>query len=174
MPKRSSPSPIPESKCHKPSGQARVRLNGRDHYLGTYGSRASQERYDRLIAEWLASGRQPLPAGPVPAAGSGAAAAGGLTVTELIARYWSFVEGYYRKNGRPTSEQACIKQALKPLKRLYGPTPAAAFGPLALQAIQQSLIAAGLARRTINAAIDRIRRCFKWGVAQAIIPPSVR
>jgi integrase len=173
MPKRSSPSFIPVYQRHKPSGQARVRLNGRDHYLGTYGSKASREQYDRVIAEWMASGRNPLPlAGTNGPAGAGVTTSG-LTVTELIARYWSFVEGYYCKNGEPSPEQPCIKQALKRLKRLYGPTPAAAFGPLELQAVRQTMIAEGLARRTVNGNTGRIRRCFKWGVAQAIVPPVV-
>lgn len=39
------------------SGQARVILNGKTFYLGKYGSKASKQRYDALIAEWLSSGR---------------------------------------------------------------------------------------------------------------------
>jgi integrase len=173
MPKRSSPSSIPAYQRHRASGQARVALNGRHFYLGPHGSKASREKYDRLIAEWMAAGRQPLPTSLTPAAMAGGAFAGGMTVTELISRYWLFVEGYYLKNGEPTAEQPCIKQALKRLKRLYGPTPAAAFGPLELQAVRQHMIAEGLARRTVNGNTGRIRRCFKWGVAQALVPPSV-
>lgn len=37
---------------HKPSGQARVRIDRADHYLGPYGSPESRDRYDELIAEW--------------------------------------------------------------------------------------------------------------------------
>jgi len=43
MPKRSSPWFITAYQRHKPSGQARVRLNGRDHYLGPCASRTSRK-----------------------------------------------------------------------------------------------------------------------------------
>ena len=43
----------PTYTLHKSSGQARVRIGGRDHYLGEYGSQESRDRYDDLIAEWL-------------------------------------------------------------------------------------------------------------------------
>lgn len=38
---------------HKPSGQAVVRIKGRDYYLGPYGSPGSKEKYHRLVAESL-------------------------------------------------------------------------------------------------------------------------
>ena len=53
MPRRSGKVP---SYCHhKSSGRAVVRIDGRDHYLGPYGSSESYERYARLIAEWRTS-----------------------------------------------------------------------------------------------------------------------
>lgn len=33
---------------HKPSGQARVRLGGKDHYLGDFDSPASHDEYEKL------------------------------------------------------------------------------------------------------------------------------
>ena len=45
MPKKRKPSYL----RHKPTGQARVRIDGRDHYLGAYGSPESYERYEDLI-----------------------------------------------------------------------------------------------------------------------------
>jgi hypothetical protein len=49
---------IPAYCLHRPSGKAVVRLNGRDHYLGPHGTEESRLAYDRVIAEWLASGRR--------------------------------------------------------------------------------------------------------------------
>ena len=49
---------VPRYRRHKRSGQAIVTLNGRDHYLGPHGSQTSVSEYDRLVAEWLASGRR--------------------------------------------------------------------------------------------------------------------
>ena len=45
---------VPSYCRHKATGQAVVRLNGRDHYLGPYGTPESHERYARLIAQWQA------------------------------------------------------------------------------------------------------------------------
>ena len=49
---------IPQLSLHKASGKAVVRLNGRDHYLGVFGSPDAKIAYDRLIAEWLANNRR--------------------------------------------------------------------------------------------------------------------
>src|SRR3954447_21206469 len=89
---------VPSSRLHKPSGQAVVRLDGADHYLGKHGTEASQEAYRRLIAEWLTS--------PRPAPRPGRNAGIDLTIDELILAFWDqYVVHYYVKNGRPTSER---------------------------------------------------------------------
>lgn len=43
---------IPSYCHHKASGQAVVRIDGKDHYLGAFGSADSHEKYARLLAEW--------------------------------------------------------------------------------------------------------------------------
>lgn len=47
-------------KAHR-SGQARVRIAGKEVYLGLFGSAESKKKYARLIAELAASGGEPLP-----------------------------------------------------------------------------------------------------------------
>jgi integrase len=95
------------------------------------------------------------------------------TIMELSAGYWQFAQGYYRKNGQPTRTLERVRLALKPLKRLYGPTRAADFGPLAQQALQQAFVREGKARPYVNYLVEEIKRIFKWGVSQELIPPSV-
>src|SRR6188768_1244830 len=103
---------IPTYRLHRPSGQAVVTLAGHDHYLGPHGTPASKQAYDRLIGEWLAAGRHPP---------RQAARPDGLTVNELLLAYVHFAAQYYRHpDGRPTSELRNIKQAVRPLKHLYG------------------------------------------------------
>ncbi len=51
----------PTYRRHRASGQAVVTIGGVDHYLGTYGSKASHTEYDHLLGEWLA------PSSPAPA-----------------------------------------------------------------------------------------------------------
>ena len=57
MPKRTS-ARIPKYRLHKPTGLAVVRLNGRDIYLGKHATNESRQRYQQVIAEWLANNRQ--------------------------------------------------------------------------------------------------------------------
>jgi integrase len=154
---------VPAYKLHKPSGQARVIIRGRQHYLGPYGSEESREKYGRLIAELAAGGR------PDQAHDPGAK----LLVVELVARYWDFAQGYYRKDGRPSAHLDAVRRNLRLLRQLYAHTPAGDFGPLALRAIQQKLIGERKCRTYINATCDIIRRVFKWGVSQELIPPSI-
>ena len=51
---------IPAYQHHKGSGQAKVRIKGKDVYLGLHGSDESRRRYGKLIAEFVATGDLPL------------------------------------------------------------------------------------------------------------------
>ena len=183
---------IPKYRRHS-SGQAVVTLNKRPFYLGKYGTDASKKEYARLIQKWIVNGYEPPPrAGDAPT----------LTVSELLSLYLRHAKRYYRnKRGEPTDSLHGIKQAMRPLRRLYGDTAAAKFSPLDLKAVRQSLIdlrwtpaeakkdekrkkkeppatAAGpptrrLSRGTINKRIDTVKRIFRWGVGEELVPPAV-
>ncbi len=155
---------VPKYRHHKARDLAVVTLDGRDIYLGPYGSPESKREYDRLVGEWLAADRH---APPEPRDGPD------LTVDELILRYWDFARGYYVRDGQPARELDNIKDALRHLRRAYGTTPAAAFGPVALKAVRKAMIDAGLARNTVNARVGKVRRMFKWAVADELVPPAV-
>lgn len=152
---------VPSYRRHRPTGQAVVTLNGKDHYLGKWNTKASRSEYDRLIGEWLAAGRC-LPK-----------AATDLTVAELALRYWRFAESYYIKDGRPSGAIPGIRVALRILRQTYGDVRAADFGPLALESLQVKMVAMGQSRPYVNANVDRIRRMFRWGVAKELVPPAV-
>ena len=155
----------PSYRFHKPSGQAVVTLDGRDFYLGRFGSRESRGEYDRLLAEWLANGRR-LPA---PASGQGV----DMTINELILAYLRHADTYYVKNGKPTTEPVNIRLAVRPLRKLYGDTLARDFGPLALKAVRQAMIDSGLCRSEVNKRVRHVVRAFKWAVGEEIVPPSI-
>lgn len=99
---------VPSYRRHKPTGQAVVRLDGRDIYLGKHGTPSSQERYRRLIAEWLSghplaalSGGRPVePGAPAPTP---------LTINQLVMAYLDFANGYYVREGEATRECVNIK-----------------------------------------------------------------
>jgi len=164
----------PSYRRHKPTGQAVVTLNGKDHYLGRYGSAASKSEYNRLIGEWLTSGRQ----FPIKGATSD------MTIAELIARHLPWVRGYYRRgDGTETKEVNGFVRALRPLNHLYGPTPVKDFGPIALKTVRDLMIHGydhprygpqpALARGVINQRIKRIRRMFRWGVEHELVSATV-
>jgi integrase len=126
---------IPSYRLHKQSGQAIVTLpNGlggrRDVLLGAYDTPESRAEYLRVLAEWEAAGRG-LRRQDVGAS---------LTVAELILAYWRHCEGYYVKNGTPTTQLDRIRHALRPVRELYGFTAARDFGPKALKAVRQHML----------------------------------
>jgi len=163
MPRQKSTTP-PPYRLHRPSGRAVTTIDARDIYLGKHGTEASRAEYDRVISEWLANGRC-LP--------GGSTSPSALTVNELLLAYLRFASGYYVKNGKPTSEYTCVKVAIKPLQDLYGTTPVDEFGPLSFKAVRQKMIYAGLSRKVINKHMGRIKRLFKWGVANELAPGNV-
>lgn len=153
MPRRKTGTP-PLYRRHKPSGLAVVTINGKDIYLGPYGSAKSKAEYACLIAEYAVTGRTPQPK-------HAADDAEPLRLSELINAYWKHCRRYYVKDGRPTSEQAAIKAVVRDVRELYGNQPAETFGPLALKAVRQTWINRGHARRTINQNAGRIVRMFR-------------
>ncbi|QDT17623.1 tyrosine-type recombinase/integrase [Alienimonas californiensis] len=167
---------VPKLTLHKPTGQARVYLNGRQFYLGKYGTPAADEKYRRLVAEYLRSGEIPAEVRPAPATIAGVAAVGdppGRTVEEVILPYWKWAQGHYVKDGQPTSEIGVLKVTLRTLRSLYGSTPAAEFGPLKLKAYRDQLVRDGLSRPGVNERVERVKRVFKWAVSEELIGPEV-
>lgn len=138
-----------------------VEINGHRHYLGPHNTPQSLERYHRLIAEWMASG-QTVTVNPQE-----------ITIVELSNQFFRWAGGYYVRDGEPTHELANITLALRPLKELYGHSKAADFGPRALKAIREKIIADGGSRRYVNRQIGIIKRMFKWAVAEELIPSAI-
>ena len=137
----------PSYRLHRASGQAVVTLDGRDVHLGLHGTQASRNAYDRTIAEWLANGRRLDSESPT-------------TVAELVVRYLKFVDQ------RSTShEPVNIRYALRPVRSLYGATPAVDFGPLALKAVRKQLVDADDCRSMVNKRIRMIVDPAKAGEA---------
>jgi integrase len=161
--------PDPKYRHYKPKNLAVVRIDGNDIYLGKHDSPESWEKYYRLLAEWRANGSV-TSAAKQPTATDDS----GLTVNELILAFLKHAESYYRQaDGRPTGEVENIRLALRPLRTLYGTTPASAFGPKALKCVRQHMIEAGLGRRTINQRIARIIRAFRFGVENELLTATI-
>jgi integrase len=163
---------VPAYRLHKQSGQAIVTLtdalgNRRDVLLGRHDTSESRAEYARIILEWETSGRR------LPARSAEASAPADLAINELLLAYLRHVEGYYVRDGRPTTQQHRIRQTLRAVRQLYGHTAARDFGPRALKAVREKLVAHGYVRRYVNQMIGCIKQMFKWAVAEELVPPSV-
>lgn len=152
---------------HKQSGKARavwtdsVGIRHQKLLPGAFESSESREAFARLLLELATN-----PLGAVVDPNT-------ISVNELLHAYYEHAERYYvDAGGQPTKELGCMKSATKPVRELYGELPAAQFGPLALKAVRQFMIEAGLCRGLVNRRTDRIKRVFKWGVAEELISPA--
>jgi integrase len=175
---------LPKLCWHKTLRKHYVRIEGECVYFPrSWPLEQCQREHLRILTEWQAAGRFRRPGEQLP----------GVSVDELAEAYRSrHVLTHYRlPDGTATSEQDCIRMALRPLLRLYGATHVSNFGPLALQAVRQAMtdgswMAAaeraeaaqhgggqGWCRSVTNAHIGRIVRMFGWGVAQEMVPEGV-
>ncbi len=151
-------SKVPICGHHKTTGQARVRINGRVHWLGRYGSPEANARYASLIDDWRRRGNVEQAT---------------ITVDDVALRFLAWAEGYYRKGDRPTSEVDIIRAALRLAVRLFGNTLACDFGPLKLNAVRDEAIRQRLRRKTINKYVSRIRAMFRWACELEYVAASV-
>jgi integrase len=151
----------PKYRLHRASGQAVCTIGGRDHYLGPHGSPESYERHKHLVGAWLLGDSAPT------------SVDGSDTVVELCNKYLAHAEKYYSKHGKPTTELANIKRAIKTLRQCYGSLPARDFSPVKLKVVRQRFIDDGLCRTNVNRFISIIGRIFRWAVENELVPPSL-
>jgi integrase len=157
----------PSYRHHKARALAVVTFGGKNHYLGPWQSPESYEKYARLIAEWKRNN------GALINATSAVPEQSPLTINELILAYFRHAQVRYVKNGEPTSEIGCLRQALRFVRQLYGTTWAVDFGPKALKDVRQAMISSGRARKSINKDAHRIKRMVRWAVEEELLPASV-
>lgn len=161
------------------SGQSRIRVNGRDYYLGKAGSAEAKAEYARLIVQLTAEGKVGPPekrvAGP------------GFTVNEVLDRFRQHAERTYSKRGRELDQ---FRLALQPLSRLYGDLPAAHFDAEKLRELQDAMLSGswmtdedrahprrpktgGVSRGVVNHRVIKIRTVWRWAEEMAkLVPPG--
>ena len=122
---------LPKYCRHRPSGRAYVRIEGKMYYLGKYGSEASKREYDRIIAEFVANGRQAFKDPD------------GVRIDVLVASYISYIE---KEVDFSESRKRSIVITLRRLNELYGTQPASSFSTAALKAFRQRLVDEDLGR----------------------------
>jgi integrase len=159
----------PPLRLHKHSGQGYVIVGGHRRYLGKYGLPETLEQYRRLCAEWLAGSLDAVQDRPRE-----------ITVSQLCAAFWKHAQKHYvLPDGRQSHELGSYAVVIRATRALYGSLPVSRFGPKALKAVRETLIGGTApkmrrpgSRKTINKHVGRIRRIFKWGVAEEMVPET--
>jgi hypothetical protein len=129
---------------------------------GSHDSEESKTAFGRLQLELASSPSKVF------------AVSSSVTINELLLAYIEHAAKHYvDPKGNPTNEQLLVKIVSRNTRAVYGDLPASEFGPLALKAVRQKFIDLGWCRKTVNQQIERLRRIFRWAVAEELVPPSV-
>jgi len=148
----------------QPGNRARVRIKTPDGkrkaiYLGKWGTKDAQQRYDEVIADYLRSERSVDFAN--------------LTLNRLCILYLQHAEKYYIKDGEPTSEVSATRIALREVVACCGTCAIRDFKPRTLKGVRDRMVANNWKRKSINAQVKRIVRMLAWGVENELVPPDV-
>ena len=160
---------LPVYRHHKARNLAVVTIDGRDYYLGHYGTPASKQKYAALIRAWQQRQEQPAVDPHTPLVPSDRP-----TINELILVYLKHVDTYYKPNHGENKEAGCVDDALKVLQECgYGREPADAFRPKDLKKVRKAMIAKKWSRNYINSQVNRVKRMFAHAVGEDLIPGTV-
>lgn len=178
---------VPQLTHHVASGQDVVYLRGEDGkrrmvYCGPHRSAEAQRRYHEVIAEHL-DGKPIITARPDL---NRSAPSKWPTVEQLCATYVLHAEKFYRDvDGNPTGEVTHAMIAFRMLRKLHSATHTDRMTIRDLLQVRQALVELreehehgrsapnGLSRRTVNDRMARIKRLFRWGVEQGVVPGAV-
>lgn len=165
------------------SKQARIVVGGTTYYLGVHGSPESWAEYQRLLTHWRETGCTDS-AGKRPSYSKN-----NSTVGAIACQFMTYAERHYRHpDGTPKDELNQFRTALRPLLRLHAATPAAAFGPKALRAVQAAMASGSWqgdaeraeslrrgrtgawCRRVVNRHTTRIKTVWRWAESEELVP----
>lgn len=146
---------------HKSTGQAYVRFAGKLHYLGSYGTEESKEKYNRLKAEWLLN-RHAGAFLPV--------ASTGPTMAEVCLAYLEFAESYYAGS----TEYVNLELACRPVDALYSNLKASEFDIVQFEVCRDWWLQdPKRSRQYVNKQSKRLLRVLKWGVTKRMLKADV-
>lgn len=149
----------PKYRRHTARNRGFVEFNGKRHYLpGPYKSPESVAAYRRFLREnvhlELTYDTRAV-----------------LVVGHLVLRFESWAEGAYPPG--PRSEYVNCHAAFGHLSESDLTTPVNEFGPLKLKDLMNRMAKAKATRTYINSVASRIKRMFKWGASEELVPGHV-
>lgn len=179
---------LPVPRLHAKTGHARVYINGKEYWLGKFGSPEAQLKYDELVASYLASGRKSVkpppespPSSPSPATPAATPPAADITVGEVSLRWLRHVEATRGSKSSTYTAGLAAARALRDVRAL----PAREFGPRRLIEVRMAFASTPVVhrnrkgkvtstkprtRRYVNDTIGRIVQMFSWAATMEIVP----
>ncbi len=168
MPRRPRGIPPPYLH-HRGSGQAYSTVGGRPVYHGVHGSAESRRNYAEFVRRWEEGQAGQTPYVPP----------SGCTVEQMAAGYLDVARAKHADpEGRPGKEYESLRLALRELAGFeaggvrLGTLPAAALGARDLKRLQGDWASKGRSPQTVNQMVGRVRRAFRWAVAEELVPAS--
>ena len=150
---------LPSFRLHKASGQGVTTIRGKDFYFGPFEDKKSKQKYNKLLAEYLASNKsESFQVRPQE-----------ISIAESVVAYLGYSKEYYQES----TEHENLILASKPLMELYSDSLAADFGPVQFKAIRAWWIDRGSSRQYVNKQMKRLARIIKWLVAEGKMQPAI-
>jgi integrase len=145
---------IPAYQKH-PSGQARVRIRGKDYYLGKHGTPESHQRYDELIEELVIGQIDQVSA---------------KSLTSILAAWWPECKRRYTKGKGKLGGAINWRPTIRLLREKYGDLPADKLTAKMLR----NLIEGEAAKKnwSLTYAKDtlaRVKLIFRWAVEEDLL-----
>jgi integrase len=153
---------IPAPSCHA-TGQGYVRWKGKTLYFGRF------ESCEKAWREWADDiAKQAVGIAPTRLI-LGTAASDSGSVHSAVVAFLRHAKEYYRGN----NEFEMLKGVGAMIVEPFGHLPIEQFGAVQLKAVRQAMIGRGWCRKTINSRVGKLRRMFRWGVSEGIVPETV-
>lgn len=151
----------PRPHPHHASGLERVRIDGREIYLGPIGSQEAKANYADLVGKLAA--REPVEPPKKQRKG-------GLTVAEVIERHQADAQARYDPKGREAKQ---FLYAVDPiLDSPLAALPAARFDCARLEEARELMLKRGWSRKVINRRVVRLRTLWRWAERKGLVPPG--
>lgn len=142
------------------SGQAVVRLDHKDFYLGKHGTPESYARYYALLSEYNSNGMK-APEAPQRMAEVL------VRIKDLVADFRQRALPRFEKNN---AQHNRFKNLCDLLEQRHGDERPEDFGPRKLEALRDKFAKDGCSRSYCNAKTRCIVRIFKHGVSRELVP----
>jgi hypothetical protein len=159
----------PKMGLHKTSGQARVVLNGQEHYLGVFGTTEAAENYATLLRQWEDEGRRALRQLPTVVQAV-------VTVRSLFDQFLAHADstGRYQRRGEAGTHRQRFEWVKESLATALNNPPVAKLTEESLVAWRDVLERdRHRTRGGINKLVSFALLVLRWGRTRGLVPRHV-